>query len=420
MRRRAASAPRRARRARRRHGRGRPRRTAAARRRSRARIAATPSAWASTPSPVGSSRPATSGAAKARARATVVAAARPVLAADRAGERSAPALGRRADAVVTVRPARPLTRLHGKQELPHDRDLVGSDERRRVADAGELVQRAPSGRARAIAAAVAGARTSESAPRSSSVGQRIASYAAQSAASPAAAISARDGAQRHADRRVVVQAEAIAVAAQHRPRQRHPFARALCGPKPLRDRQQVVGGLVLARPGERLAEVGADARQAGRVDRRADVVERPGAQIGEPGSAARPMPIRPPIEVPNQCDAVRVEAGEQRHHVGDVARQRVAHRVGEPIGFAAADDVGADDAEPPASPARATSKSRPWRDTPCDADQHALGRAALAPFPVGHAVQAARVQALDMASRGSVDGCSRSSFHLHRAADVRR
>ena len=134
-----------------------------------ARTAATPSAWASTPSPVGSSRPTTSGSVKARACATTAAATSPVGRVEQADDR------RGEIAATAAAPARCFAALQARlQELPHDGDLVGRDERRRVADAGELVH----ARARAALAhrgAVAGASTSESAPRSTSVGQRIAS-----------------------------------------------------------------------------------------------------------------------------------------------------------------------------------------------------------------------------------------------------
>ena len=141
---------------------------------------------------------------------------------------------------------------------------------------------------------------------------------------------------------------------------------------------------------------------AGRVDRRADVVERPGGRPASRGSAARPMPIRPPIDVPTQCDGVGVEAGEQGHHVGHVARQRVAHRVG------AASRIGRGRprrgrrrGSRRASRAPARRSRGPGASAPCGADQHpVVGR--IAPLPVRHAVQAARVEALHAcASRGS-------------------
>ena len=157
------------------------------------------------------------------------------------------------------------------------------------------------------------------------------------------------------------------------------------------------------------------------VDRRADVVERPGARSASPAAPPGAMPIRPPIEVPNQCTVCRVEAGEQRHHVGDVGRQRVARRVGEAIGFAAADDVGADDAPAVAHRPRQRVEVAALARDAVGADEDAVARAARAlPLPVRHAVQAAaRRGTARGASRGSVDG-ARSSFHLDRAVDGRR
>ena len=101
-----------------------------------------------------------------------------------------------------------------------------------MADAGELVQPRASGRAASSPAAVARDSRSDSAPRSSSVGQRIASYAAQSAASPAAAISgvmARNGTR---DRRVVVQREADRRRVRSIGRVSASHCSRVCGPKP--------------------------------------------------------------------------------------------------------------------------------------------------------------------------------------------
>ena len=142
--------------------------------------------------------------------------------------------------------------------------------------------------------------------------------------------------------------------------------------------------------------------------------------IGEPGSAARRHADQPAHRGAEPVHRLRVEAGEQRHHVGDVGRQRVARRIGEPIRLAAADDVGADDAPAvahrPRQRVEVAALARQRR-----ARRRGRGRcAAVAPLPVRHAVQAARVEALDVAqaaARSSVHGAS--SLHLDRAVDGR-
>ncbi len=95
---------------------------------------------------------------------------------------------------------------------------------------------------------------------------------------------------------------------------------------------------------------------------------------------------------------LRVEAREQRHHVGDVGGQHVALRIGETVRLAAADDVGADDTPAVAHRARERVEVAPLARQPVHADEDAGGVAVRAlPLPVRHAVQAARVEALDVA-----------------------
>ncbi len=94
----------------------------------------------------------------------------------------------------------------------------------------------------------------------------------------------------------------------------------------------------------------------------------------------------------------RVETGEQRHHVGDVGRQRVRRGIGEAVRLAAADDVGADDAPAVLHRPREDIEVAALARDAVGADEDAVARAARAlPLPVGHAVQAAGVEALDVA-----------------------
>ena len=217
---------------RRRHGRGRPRRSSGGAAPIAARIAATPSAWASTPSPVGSSRPMTQRRGEGARAGDLVAAA--------AARRRCGSSRRTIGAVAS---ADRRCGLHGAAGAITTRLLAGTpaprrpgrrDDRRRVADAGELVQ----ARLRAARRHRRGRRRRED------VGVGAAQDAASGSGSRRtrprarprrrAAIGRRDRAQRHADRRVVVQAEAIAVAAQHRPRQRQPLLAACAGRSPAR------------------------------------------------------------------------------------------------------------------------------------------------------------------------------------------
>ena len=55
------------------------------------------------------------------------------------------------------------------------------------------------------------------------------------------------------------------------------------------------------------------------------------------------MPISAAHRGADPVHALDVEARDQRHHVGDVLRQLVEHRIGEPVGIAAPGDVRADD-----------------------------------------------------------------------------
>ena len=82
-----------------------------------------------------------------------------------------------------------------------------------------------------------------------------------------------------------------------------------------------------------------------------------------------------------------VEARDQRHHVGDVLRHAVEHRVGEPVGVAAAGDVGADHAKAAAQRARQVVEVAPVARQAVHADHH-VAVARVAPLQVGHAVQA--------------------------------
>ena len=81
-----------------------------------------------------------------------------------------------------------------------------------------------------------------------------------------------------------------------------------------------------------------------------------------------------------------VEAGDQRHHVGDVLRHGVELGVGEAVGVAAPGDVGADHAPAAAQRARQVVEIAAVARQAVHAHQH-VAVARVAPLEVRHAVQ---------------------------------
>ena len=176
----------------------------------------------------------------------------------------------------------------------------------------------------------------------------------------------RDGLERHRDVRVVVRHRSRSPSAfSCGSRQRQPLlarVRAETG----RDGPQRIGRFVERLPAPRLADIAADARKRRRVEARPDVVEhqlahrRAVAARPRPGRSARPSTCRPSRTV------LRIEPRQQRHHVGHVLRQLVAHRVG----AASRSGRGPPRRGTPRGSGRpcvraSVSKSRPCRVRPC-------------------------------------------------------
>ena len=209
----------------------------------------------------------------------------------------------------------------------------------------------------------------------------------------------RDGAKRQRDIEVVVAAIARAIAAgiaflahQHRQRERDPLlarVRAEAG----RDAAQVVGRLVHAGPALRHAEIGADALDRFELDLRPDIVEHQAADRrallrGEQHAHEAAHRSADPVE------PARIQARQQRHHVGQVGGDLVAVRIGQAVRPAAPDHVGADHAIGVAQRAGQGVEIAPLAREAVHAHQHARVRW-VAPLPVRHAVQAAGVEALN-------------------------
>ena len=289
-------------------------------------------------------------------------------------------------------PARHLE-LHGPRRNSRTGDLSGVDERRRVTDPGEGMQlrlrsahrhRVGGGRRKdvGVGAAQHERRTAYRVVRGPERGL------------PSRTAAPIDRAHRQRDRRVVVQTEPIAIAAQHRPRQGQPVS-ARMRTEPLRDRQQVVGRLVFVGPGERCAQIAGDAGDARRIDRGADVVEhqprdrrlRQGReQHADQAAHRRTQPAH----------RGHVEPRKQSHHVGDVARHLIPGRIGQSIGFAAAEHIGADDTKLALHCLGQRVEIAPLPRQAMGADDDAA-RGRVAPFPVRHARQGLATQACHVA-----------------------
>ena len=89
---------------------------------------------------------------------------------------------------------------------------------------------------------------------------------------------------------------------------------------------------------------------------------------------------------------LRIQACQQRHHVGYIRRYLVAHRVGQPVRLATPHDVGADDTVMLRYGARKRVEVASLPTQAVRANKNA-GVARITPFPVRHAVQAARSKA---------------------------
>ncbi|OIQ85360.1 hypothetical protein GALL_327870 [mine drainage metagenome] len=194
-----------------------------------------------------------------------------------------------------------------------------------------------------------------------------------------------------------MQPPAVAVGDEHRSAQLEPLLRAV-RTEAGRDRAQVGGALVDVGEARRLADVAGDACQPGRRDRRAYVVEdqRLHRRIAHAGQRDADQPAHRRAD-PGHASCAQPR--QQRDHVADILWQLVVLRLLQPVGAAAADDVGADDA--PASLQRlgeAVEVAPLARQSVHAYDDVGVGL--VAPLPVRHAVQAARVQALDKVEAG--------------------
>ena len=88
-------------------------------------------------------------------------------------------------------------------------------------------------------------------------------------------------------------------------------------------------------------------------------------------------------------DGVNVEPRDESHHVGDVLRQRVKHRIGQALRFAAACEIGADDPELLGERACELVEVARGSSEPVNADEDvAISR--IAPLEITDAVQAFR------------------------------
>ena len=82
-----------------------------------------------------------------------------------------------------------------------------------------------------------------------------------------------------------------------------------------------------------------------------------------------------------------IQACNQRHHVRDIERQRVLHRIAQPVGLTASGHVGANHAVMPAQRGSDDIEVARTAGQAMHADQHArVG--GIAPFAIGQAVQA--------------------------------
>ena len=187
-------------------------------------------------------------------------------------------------------------------------------------------------------------------------------------------------------------------------------------PEPLRDAEQVVGRLVDGSPFDRCAEVRADPHDGRRLDRGADVVQDEAAdrrlrQRSESHADQSAHRRADPVH------GVGIKPGQQRDHVGDVGRHLIAHRILQEIGLTAPDDVRTDDPIDVAERARERVEVAPLSAQPVDADEHPAV-VGIAPLPVRHAVQAARIQALDMAQIRFGHACSRRKERIRTAGSA--
>jgi hypothetical protein len=314
-----------------------------------ARMATTPSACASEFSPVPCACSASSGSAKARARIS-------------------------------------------EKKLAHGGHLLGLHQHRRVADAVELHE--PGARAALRHRLRRGGR------------QQIAVCTAQQQRRQRERVPGlpqqrfaglrhlrRHGLERQGDRRVGARLEDAGFMLQLRLGQRQPL-RARVRAEALRNFPQRVGGGIERRPLRCTADIAADARYCPRLDGRADVVDDEAAQrrVFQRGNTEADQAAHRRAD---PIDGCRVQARQQRHHVGHVLRDAVVHRVSEPPRSAAANDVGADHAVLSAQRARQRVEVTALARQAVHADQQArVG--GITPLPVRHAVQAAIVQTLHM------------------------
>ena len=269
----------------------------------------------------------------------------------------------------------------------------------------------------AIAAAVARARTSESAPRSDERRTRDGVVRRPECSLSRSSDFRRDAAQRRGDRRVVMKTPAVARATQHRPRQRHPLL-ARVRTEPWRDRQQVVGGLVFARPVERLADVARDAwrcrpgRSPGR--RRSAPGARSAIRAGLRSPCRSGRPSRSRTSAPSSHRGVRAESPCRRRssaarsrsdRQGDRTRRgrrrrdrRHASRRASRARACRSRDPGATARARRRGRGRRRRPCRPTPSTPCGADRarRGIGR--------GEAEVGRRSSTLSLHLDGAVDG----------------
>jgi hypothetical protein len=237
----------------------------------------------------------------------------------------------------------------------------------------------------------------------------------------------RDGAQRHADRGVVVKQPCILRVAgtagvdlgrtigralrcrhHHVLRQRQPLGRRV-RTEGGRQRPHGIGRGLHALEAAALAHIGTDALHRGRLDRRAHVIGDEAAnrpcerQFLVAREHEADQPAHAGADVVEHVDGLlAVQPGQQRHHVGRVHGHLIEVRIAQPVAAPAPDHVGAHHAHVAAGARHDGLGQRieiaPLPGQAVHAD-HDMRAACVAPLPIGHAMAALGVVARHVMKR---------------------
>ena len=148
-------------------------------------------------------------------------------------------------------------------------------------------------------------------------------------------------------------------------------------------------------------DVAGDAGDAGRIEGRAHVVEHQPLDR-RAGQAGQRHADQPAHRRAQPVEPLGIEPGQQGDRIGHVGLDRIGHRVGQPIRFAAAGEIRADDAK-----AFAQRSGQ-------DVEIAALPAQPVAPLPIGQAMQAACIEALHLAQARLAHAAKPATPHERR------